>query len=80
MSKTTIALMIAAALALAANPAHARCAGHGKAKAPVAQATQTAKKPVATTAAPGTDVGAATTSEPSFQPVQAQLDGQGSRA
>jgi hypothetical protein len=75
MTKTAIALMIAAALAVAANPAQARCAGHGKAKAQAAkvQPAQTAKKPAATVA-PGTDVGAATTAEPSFLPAQAQLD------
>lgn len=79
MKKTTVALLLAAVMAVAANPALAHCGGsHGKSH----RAAAAAKKPAtATTTKPSGEVGpAAGTSEPPFMPGQAQLEGPGSQA
>lgn len=79
MKKTTVALVLAAVVAVAANPALAHCGGsHGKSH----RAAAAAKKPAtATTTKPNNDLGpAAATSEPAFMPGLAQVDGDGSQA
>lgn len=87
MKKTTVALVIATVMAAAASPALAHCGGsHGKSyraapvakkPAPVKATTPGAAKATTT---PSKDLGPATTSEPSFMPGQAQVNGFGSQA
>ena len=74
MKKTTIALVAAALMAVAASPAMAHCGGaHAKAY----RAAQPAKKPdVAKTVEPKTDQAPTTgTSSPTFTPGSAQIEG-----